>query len=1018
MRRHEAVFILPHRGFSSPFLKLTDEPFALTHCAYPLASPHMSNSRPDKLAAFVHWCSSHITGDEKGQAQIFLDRLFQAFGHAGSLDVGGEAECRIRKPKEDGGGTSFADFVWKPVVLIEMKKRGENLAKHYRQAFDYWTRLVPGRPRYVVLCNFDEFHVYDFETQMDSPVGRATLNDLPQHYGPLAFLFPGNEKPVFDNEHIAVTREAAAKLAKCFNKLIGRGVERPLAQRFILQMLIAFFAEDIGLMDKYFVTRLLGDCDEKSSYDLIGGLFRAMNNPRGNTGGRFKGVPYFNGGVFSTPAEIELSGTELVLLHECARDFDWSRVQPEIFGTVFEQTLSKGERHAQGAHFTHPADIMKIVGPTIVEPWREQIEGAKTLKRLRELVARLSHFRVLDPACGSGNFLYIAYRELKRLEARLFERMEQEFKSESKHAEQMRLSFLSAQNFYGMDINPFAVELAKVTMMIARKLAIDELHITERALPLDNLDQNFRATDALFIAGADGTATRTPWPAADVIIGNPPFLGAKVMKPQLGPDYVNTVRRLYPEVPGMADLCVYWVRRAHDHLAPCTHADPVAGRAGLVGTQNIRNNASRIGGLDHVVTDGTLIEAVDNQPWSGEANVHVSIANWVKTQDAKLLPGTRRLWFKVEPSAATKRQWKKQGKKAAKEYELSFNDVGCINSALSDKTDVAGAGPLECNTTPQRCFNGQMLGHQGFLLSADQRQVIIKKDSRSEQIIHPYLNGVDVLTVGGSGDRFVLDFEQMDQLTASSYSSAFDWVKQHVLPDRQQKSEEGKDKDGNMRPHHKAFLSRWWQLGFGRPEMLSVIKPLPRYLACAYVTKRPIFLFIDREFRPSNLIQVFGFADDYSFGILQSRAHWLWFVTKCGKLTERFRYSAESVFDTFPWPQQPSLKALQSVAEAGREVRRIRAETLPKLTGGLRALYRTLELPGANPLKDAHSALDAAVLAAYGFNTKSDLLAQLLKLNQQVAAKLERGDPVTAPGLPLPPKQHAAFITTDCIHAP
>ena len=110
----------------------------------------------NKLSEFTLWCGKHITGDEKGQAQIFLDRLFQAFDQAGCLDVGGTTEFRIRKDKEDGGGTAFADYVWKPVVLIEMKRRGENLQKHYRQAFDYWTRLVPHRPRYVVLCNFDE----------------------------------------------------------------------------------------------------------------------------------------------------------------------------------------------------------------------------------------------------------------------------------------------------------------------------------------------------------------------------------------------------------------------------------------------------------------------------------------------------------------------------------------------------------------------------------------------------------------------------------------------------------------------------------------------------------------------------------------------------------------------------------------------------------------------------------------------------------------------------------------------
>jgi hypothetical protein len=972
----------------------------------------MSDSRTHKLSSFIEWARLHVKGDEKGEAHIFLDRLFQAFGHPGSLDVGGEPEFRIRKASEDGGGTAFADFVWKPLVLIEMKKRGTILSKHYRQAFDYWTRLVPGRPRFVILCNFDEFEIYDFETQMDSPVGRVKLADLAENYGSLAFLFPEQQKPVFENEHVAVTREAAAKLAKCFNLLVARGVDRSLAQRFILQILIAFFAEDIGLMERYFVTRLLDETDEKTSYDLLGGLFRAMNNRDGNAGGRFKDVHYFNGGVFSQPAELELQGPEIVLLRKCAAS-DWSKVQPEIFGTVFEQTLEKEERHASGAHFTHPADIMKIVGPTIVEPWRKEIEKADTARRLGELLHRLQEFQVLDPACGSGNFLYIAYREMKRLEARIYERLDTEFPSKAA-GDQMRISFLSAQNFHGMDINPFAVELAKVTMMIARKLAIDELHITERPLPLDNLDSNFIASDALLIEGPDGKPVRSKWAKADAIIGNPPFLGAKLLKPELGPDYVKQLRSLYPEVPGMADFCVYWFRRAHDHLPPCTPADPVAGRAGLVGTQNIRNNASRVGGLDHIVKDGTIIEAVDNQPWSGEANVHVSIANWVKTQDPVLLPKQRRLWHKVEPSDATKKQWKKQGKKSSKEYELNFRDVPVINSALSDQTDVSIAVTLVCNTKPPCSFNGQMLGHEGFLLTKEQRDEILTKDPHSSAVIHPYLNGLEVLTKGTSS-RFVLDFEQMDQLTAAGYSGAFDWVKERVLPDRKKKADEGKDSEGTERPHHKAFFERWWQLSFGRSELLASLKKIPRYLACSLVTKHPVFIFVDSAFRPSNLLQVFTFYDDYSFGVIQSSAHAIWFKTKSSKLTERFRFG-EGIWNTFPWPQDPNPKAITAVAEAGREVRRIREEALQHLKGGLRALYRTLELPGANPLKDAHAALDAAVLAAYGFDPKADLLAQLLDLNQSVAAKIAAGQPVTAPGLPPIITNPAPFITPDCIN--
>ena len=409
------------------------------------------------------------------------------------------------------------------------------------------------------------------------------------------------------------------------------------------------------------------------------------------------------------------------------------------------------------------------------------------------------------------------------------------------------------------------------------------------------------------------------------------------------------------------------------------------------------------------------MEAVDNQPWSGEAKVHVSIANWAKTQDTTLLPMSRYLWFKVQPAAScVKTRRGKPGGPVGREYELEFRECEFINSALSDQTDVSAARALRCNTDPQHCFNGQMLGHEGFLLSNGQREEILRGDARSREVILPYLNGVDALT-GADLDRFVIDFEQRNQLEAAAYPHAFEWVKTHVLPDRERKATEGIDRDGKVRPHHKAFLARWWQLSFGRPEMLSVIKGLPRYLACAYVTKRPIFMFISSGIRPSNLIQVFGFDDDYSFGVLQSHAHWLWFITKCGKLTERFRYSAESVYDTFPWPQEPQAKQVLAVAEAGREVRRVRAGALAEMKGGLRALYRTLEFPGANPLKDAHAALDAAVLGAYGFSAKKDLLAQLLALNLTVAERIERSGPLTSPGIPVGFTKSETLVSDDCI---
>jgi len=731
--------------------------------------PAMETERAKRLANFVSWVGANIKGDEKGEAQVFLDRFFQAFGHAGLKEAGATLEERIKKA--DRKGTSFADLVWKPVVLIEMKKRGEDLTRHYRQAFDYWTRLVPGRPRYVMLCNFDEFWVYDFDTQMDAPVDRVKVAELETRWGALGFLFPKPLVPIFGNDHVAVTRKAADQLADCFNLMVhpnrpGGAVDQPLAQRFILQMLVALFAEDIGMLPRYLVDHLLEGCKTKQdSRDLIGGLFEAMNTREKTADDRYQGVDYFNGGLFAEPARVELRLDEVGLLKAASHE-DWSKVQPEIFGTLFQHSLGKVQRRAFGQHFTHPTDIMKIVGPRIVEPWRKLIEEADTLKRLNQLWQRMHDFIVLDPACGSGNFLYIAYRELKRLEARLFERMAE--KSGRLDPAQMMFGFVTARQFFGIDINPFAVELAKVTMMIARKLAIDELHITEKALPLDNLDENFTAADALI----DELGNPAQWPAADVIIGNPPFAGAKLLKPERGPDYVNAVRRAYPEVPGMADYCVYWFRKAHDHLRSCTTEDPVAGRAGLVGTQNIRNNQSRVGGLDYVVQSGTIVEAVENQPWSGEANVHVSIANWIKTQDPALVPSKRRLWFKLESKAKANRK-KGQGL-ALKEYEFDVRECAHINLALSDEISVSGAVALATNGGLS--YTGQYPRHGGFWLTKEQAAGMLAKRKKNLDVLFPCIIGNDLLT-SGRPSRWIIDFQQMNVLESQQYVDTFDHLK-------------------------------------------------------------------------------------------------------------------------------------------------------------------------------------------------------------------------------------------------
>ena len=400
--------------------------------------------------------AAKLKGDEKSEAQTFLFHLLEAFGHnANTLPEGSSFEYRVRAPGEK---TTFADFVWPPRVLFEMKSRGKKLSAHYDQTEEYWLKLVPHRPPYVVLCNFDEFWIYDFNTQMDEPVDRLKVSELPARHSALNFLFPVKFAPVFGNNWVQVTREAARDVANAFNSLVHRGEDRAHARRFILQCVVAMFSEDIGLLPKSLFTGLLEECRRgASSYDLLSGLFRQMNQSKPAPAGRYVGVDYFNGGLFANTEAIELQPGEIGLLLEAAKE-DWSRVQPVIFGTLFEGSLDKDERHALGAHFTYEADIQKIVRPTIVRPWDERIAAAKNTAELLNLLMELRKFRVLDPACGSGNFLFVAYRALRGLEQRillaLFQRDRRQFERVGTASE------ISPKQFFGFDVNANAVETA------------------------------------------------------------------------------------------------------------------------------------------------------------------------------------------------------------------------------------------------------------------------------------------------------------------------------------------------------------------------------------------------------------------------------------------------------------------------------------------------------------------------------------------------------------------------------
>ncbi len=325
---------------------------------------------------------------------------------------------------------------------------------------------------------------------------------------------------------------------------------------------------------------------------------------------------------------------------------------------------------------------------------------------------------------------------------------------------------------------------------------------------------------------------------------------------------------------------------------------------------------------------------------------------------------------------------------ASKRYDLDMRVVSEINSALSDKTDLKAAEILKCNTKPKRTFQGVTPGHKDFVLDINGRKALLLKEPSASAILFPYFVGKEVLGGATGTTRCILDFGEMNLLAAQSFPRTMEYVQQNILPRRMKEAEEGSGGNEEQRAHHKLFLKRWWQLSFRRTDMLNAISGLHRYLACSRVTSRPIFFFIAGHIRPGDALQVFAFDDDYSFGVLQSRFHVDWFMSKRSNMKSDARYSSTGVFGTFPWPQNPPAEKVLRVAEAARSLQHVRDSALLTTTGGLRALEDTLKLPGQNPLKDAHLRLDEAVQEAFGFVSTKPAILQLMELNTAVAAKI------------------------------
>ncbi|MEJ7629684.1 MAG: DNA methyltransferase [Nocardioidaceae bacterium] len=888
------------------------------------------------LRAFVAKWRSYA-GSERGEAQTFLNELFACYG-TDRFEAGAKFE-------DFSASAGFMDLHWAGVCIFEMKRPGTRVATGRYQIKRYWEESaddehdVPAAS-WVVICSFQQFEIWEPGRYPAKPRIAFDLEELPDRYDALSFLIGPNVEPVFVEHHRELTKQAAERVASVYQSLVERSAA-PVdeIQRFVMQAVWCLFAEDLGMLSGYPLQTTIGQLIQQggSSAERIGYLFRVLNQKGShNRKGVLVGTTYVNGELFADPAEVDLNVEELGLLREAA-EFDWQRVDPTIFGSLMEGVLGRERRWELGAHYTHEADIMKIVTPTIVRPWQERIDAVTTPMQARDLLDELCTFKVLDPACGCGNFLYVAYRELRALEHLLTTRIADLARSTGLPEPAGPLPFVPLTNMQGIDIEPSAVMIARVTLWMGHRQMIERYGEAEPPLPLVALPTIQRA-DALAIT----------WPETDCIIGNPPFLGAKHVRPSLPAGYADWLIHTFHV--GVKDLCVYWFRRAQDHLSS-------GQRAGLVGTNSISQTGGRTASLEYLVNHGSVItDAISSQKWPGEAKVHVSIVNWVKRPQ--------------ETVSAT----------------LNGAPVRAISTQL--RLETGAFEPQALRGSRGRAFAGLVPQAKGFVISEDEAlELLAQTDAIYMDVVRRFLTGDDLAkSPRQAPSRWIIDFASMPLERASRYPKALELVRRRVRPEREASE-------------NRAVERRWWLFGRRVPAMRAAVDKLPRVAVAASTSKWLPLAWMTTDVCPNNAVCIFAFSDDFSMGVLQSRPHVAWAWSRSSTFKGDLRYTTSSVLETFPWPHEvATTEQRRRVADVSRRLLARRSELCIEHDVGLTKLYNAMDEGAFTDLKALHRELDEAVAECYGWpksisQDDKELVARLTELNRQIVEGERDYDP-------------------------
>jgi type II restriction/modification system DNA methylase subunit YeeA len=943
------------------------------------------------IVSFVRkWNASTLT-ERSAYQQHFRD-LCEALGVAyPTQEDQTDANYTYEKyvTKAGTGEQGYAD-VWKRGWFAwEYKSKGGDLKKAYKQLNEYHEAL--DNPPLLVVCDFVRFEVHTKFENLPSRTYAFTLDDLLHDRDTSTCALPPLEvlRHVFGDYNqlrpgvasARVTEAAAAdflRLAKELEleKTLER--ERPTKEQiahFLMRLVFCLFADSINLLPNHAFRKLVAnDRNSPLSFNRkLPVLFAAMSHEHGFFGA--DNIPYFNGGLFSNNSTIELNHADLGILFS-ASQHDWSHIAPAIFGTLFERSLDAAKRSMIGAHYTSEDDILLLIEPVIMRPLRRRWEAVKAavlvaldeeaadakaskvpvhlrpnrpaLNLLQDWATELSSVRILDPACGSGNFLYVALKRLLDLwhEARLFA---------IEHGLTLTVDPMpNPSQLFGIEFDFYAHEIASVVVWIGFLQWKHDHGVKDEKQPLLQTLTNIEYGDAVMRRDAEGNAYEPSWPSAEYIIGNPPFLGDKMMRGEMGDVYVTDLRKLYEgRVPGGADLVTYWFEKARAQIE-----QKKLQRAGLIATNSIRMVGNRPV-LERIKATGDIFEAWSDNPWVLDgAAVRISLVAFDDGSESH--------------------------------HMLDGRPVGTIHADLSSDSNVVGAVPLKENA--HLCFLGVMKGGPFDITDEEARKMLSRPMNPNKRpnsdVVKRRLGGQDI--TGRDRGGWLIDFGvNMSESDAALYEWPFEYVKKHVKPLREL----------NRRERMK---TRWWIHGEARPGMRKAIANFSRYAVTPEVAKHRVFAWVDKAVIPDHKLHVFARDDDYFFGVLHSRAHEAWTLATCswiGKGNDP-SYNSATTFETFPFPWPPGTEPseadspiVRAIADAARELVRLRDAWLnPPDISEADLKKRTLtNLYNVRPdwLANAHRALDEAVFAAYGWPSDlsdQEILARLLALNHERAA--------------------------------